>query len=110
MLRQWLSETSSKLEEYQVPINKLSLVKVKSGVRLLLKPHSQLSLTRIEAQRILYDRAFLSRSAKRAKVDIVSIADLPLLVPDLPQAVVACEPELLLDSSEVMFEPFTFQL
>ena len=110
MLRRWLSETSSKLEEYQVPINKLSLVKVKSGVRLLLKPHSQLSLTRIEAQRILYRRAFLSRSAKRAKVNRVSIADLPLLVPDLPQAVVACEPEALLDSSEVMFEPFTFPL
>ena len=31
MLRRWLSETSSKLEEYQVPINKLSLVKVRVG-------------------------------------------------------------------------------
>ena len=110
MLRRWLSETSSKLEEYQVPINKLSLVKVKSGVRLLLKPHSHLSLTRIEAQRILYRHAFLSGSAKRAKVNRVSVADLPLLVPDLPQAVVACEPEVLLDSSEVMSEPFTFPL
>ena len=53
---------------------------------------------------------FLSRSAKRAKVDIVSIADLPLLVPDLPQAVFACEPEVLQDSSEVIFEPFYFEL
>ena len=37
ILRRWLSKTSSKLEEYQVPINKLSLVEVKSGVSLLLK-------------------------------------------------------------------------
>ena len=110
LLRRWLSKTSSKLEEYQVPINKLSLVEVKSGVRLLLKPHSQLSLTRIEAQRILYRQAFLSGSAKRAKVNRVSVADLPLLVPDLPQAVFACESEVLQDSSEVMFEPFTFPL
>ena len=40
----------------------------------------------------------------------MSVADLPELVPDLPQAVVACEPEVLQDSSEVMFEPFYFQL
>ena len=110
MLRHWLSETSSKLEEYQVPINKLSLVKVKSGVRLWLKPHSQSSLTRLEAQRVLYRQAFLSGPAKRAKVSRVSVADLPLLVPDVPQAVVACEPGVLLDSSEVMLEPFTFPL
>ena len=110
MLRRWLSETSSKLEEYQVPINKLSLVEVKSGVSLLLRHPSQLSSTQNSAQDILYDRVILSRSAKRAKVDIVSIADLPLLVPDLPQAVVACESEVLPDSSEVIFEPFYFEL
>ena len=61
MLRRWLSETSSKLEEYQVPINKLSLVEVKSGVSLLLRPHSQLSSTRNSAQQILYDRAFFKQ-------------------------------------------------
>ena len=93
-----------------MPINKLSLVEVKSGVSLLLSHPRQLSSTRNSAQQILYDHAFLSRSAKGAKVNIVSIADLPLLVPDLPQAVVACEPEVLQDSSEVMFEPFTFPL
>ena len=110
MLRRWLSETSSKLEEYQVPINKLSLVEVKSGVSLLLRHPSQLSSTQNSAQDILYDHVILSRSAKRAKVDIVSITDLPLLVPDLPQAVVACESEVLPDSSEVIFEPFYFEL
>ena len=110
MLRRWLSETSSKLEEYQVPINQLSLVKVKSGVRLWLKPHSQSSLTRLEAQRVLYRQAFLSGPAKRARVNKVSVTDLPLLVPDLPQAVDACEPQVLLDSSQIIFGPFTFPL
>ena len=110
MLRRWLSETSSKLEEYQVPINQLSLVKVKSGVRLWLKPHSQSSLTQLEAQQVLYRQAFLSRPAKRARVNKVPVTDLPLLVPDLPQAVDACEPQVLLDSSQVIFEPFAFPL
>ena len=55
-------------------------------------------------------QVILSGPAKRAKVDIVSIADLPLLVPDRLQAVFACDSEVLQDSSEVMFEPFTFPL
>ena len=110
ILRRWLSETNSKLEEYQVPINKLSLVEVKSGVNLLLRHPSQLSSVQNSAQEILYDRTLLSRSAKRVKFDAVSIADLPELVPDLPQAEVACEPEVLHDSSEIMFEPFYFQM
>ena len=110
ILRRWLSETSSKLEEYQVPINKLSLVEVKSGVNLLLRHPSQLSSVQNSAQEILYDRTLLSRSAKRVKFDAVLVADLPELVPDLPQAVVACEPEVLQDSGEIMFEPFYFQM
>ena len=110
ILRRWLSETSSKLEEYQVPINKLSLVEVKSGVNLLLRHPSQLSSVQNSAQEILYDRTLLSRSAKRVKFDAVLIADLPELVPDLSQAVVACEPEVLQDSGEIMFEPFYFQV
>ena len=110
ILRRWLSATSSKLEEYQVPINKLSLVEVKSGVNLLLRHPSQLSSVQNSAQEILYDRTLLSRSAKRVKFDAVSVTDLPELVPDLPQAVVACEPEVLQDSGEIMFEPFYFQM
>ena len=93
-----------------MPINKLSLVEVKSGVNLLLRHLSQLSSVQNSAQEILYDRTLLSRSAKRVKLDAVSVADLPELVPDLPQAVVACEPEVLQDSGEIMFEPFYFQL
>ena len=110
ILRRWLSETSSKLEEYQVPINKLSLVGVKSGVNLLLRHPSQLSSVQNSAQEILYDHTLLSRSAKRVKFDAVLVADLPELVLDLPQAVVACEPEVLQDSGEIMFEPFYFRM
>ena len=55
-------------------------------------------------------RTLLSRSAKRVKLDTVSVAGLPELVPDLPQAVVACEPEVLQDSGEIIFEPFYFEL
>ena len=90
--------------------NKLSLVEVKSGVNLLLRHPSQLSSVQNSTQEILYDRTLLSRSAKRVKFDAVSVADLPELVPDLPQAVVACEPEVLQDSGEIMFEPFYFQM
>ena len=110
ILRRWLSETSSKLEEYHVPINKLSLVEVKSGINLLLRQPSQLSSVQNSAQEILYDRALLSRSAKRVKFDTVSVADLPQLVPDISQAVVACGTEELQDSGEIEFEPFYFQL
>ena len=110
ILRRWLSETRSILQEYQVPINKLSLVEVKSGINLLLRHPSQLSSVQNSAQEILYDRPCSSRTAKRVKFDTVSVADLPELVPDLPQAVVACEPEVLQDSGEVMLEPFYFPL
>ena len=110
VLRRWLSETNSKLEEYHVPTNKLSLVEDKSGVNLLLRHHSQLSSVQDSVQEISHDTTLLSRSAKRVKFDVVSVADLPELVPDLPQAVVACEPEVLQDSGEIMFEPLYFQM
>ena len=109
ILRRWLSETSSKLEEYHVPINKLSLVKVKSGINLLLRHPSQLGSVQNSAQEILYDRALLSRSAKRVKFDAVSVADLPELVPDLPQAVVVCG-ESSQDDTEIVINPFYLQM
>ena len=93
-----------------MPINKLSLVEVKSGVSLLLRHPSQLSSIQNSAQEILHSCTLLSRSAKRVKLDTQTVAGLPELVPDLPQAVIACEPEVLQDSGEIIFEPFTFQL
>ena len=110
ILRRWLSETHLILEEYQVPINKLSLVEVKSGINLLLRHPSQLSSVQNSAQEVLYDRTFSSRSAKRVKFDTVSVAVLPELVPDLPQAVVACETEELQVSGEIVFDPLYFQM
>ena len=112
IMKRWVSETHSILEEFDVPINKLSLVEVKSGVNLVLKHPSQLSSVQNSAQEVLYDRTSLSRSrlTKRVKFDTVSVAVLPELVPDLPQAVVACETEELQDNGEIVFNPFYFQM
>ena len=110
ILRRWLSETHSILQEYQVPINKLSLVEVKSGISLLLRHPSQLSSVQNSAQEVLYDCTFSSRPVKRVKFDTVSAAVLPELLPDLPQAVVACETEELQDSGEIVFDPLYFQM
>ena len=71
---------------------------------------SQLSPVQNSVQEIPHDRTLLSRSAKRVKFDTVSVADLPELVPDLPQTVVACETQELQDSGEIMFKPFYFQM
>ena len=110
VLRRWLSETNSKLEEYHVPIDKLRLVEVKGGVNLLLRHPSQLSSVQDSVPEISYRTAFRRRPARRVSFDVESIADLPELVPDLPQAVVACEPKELPDSGEIMLEPFYFPL
>ena len=78
----------------------------------MLKHPSQLSSVQNSAQEVLYDRTSLSRSrlTKRIKFDTVSVAVLPELVPDLPQAVVACETEELQDNGEIVFNPFYFQM
>ena len=105
-----MSETCTILEEFDVPINRLELVKVRGGVSLDLRHPSQLSSLKSTSQEILYDRRSPRRPTKRAKPDIVSVAVIPELVPDLPQAVVACETEELRDSSEIEFNPFYFQM
>ena len=98
------------MQEYQVPINKLSLVEVKSGINLLLRHPSQLSSVQNSAQEVLYDCTCSSRPVKRVKFDTVSVAVLPELIPDLAQAVVACETEELQDSGEIVFDPLYFQM
>ena len=110
ILRRWLSETSSTLEEYQVPINKLSLVEVKGGISLTLRHPSQLSSVQNSAQEVLYDSTFFSsRLAKRVKTDTVAVEVLPELVPDLPQAVVVCG-ESSQDDAEIVINPLYFQM
>ena len=110
IMKRWISETRTILEEFDVPINRLELVEVRGGINLDLRHQSQLSSLKSTSQEILYDRRFSRRPTKRAKSDIVSVADLPELVPDLPQAVVACETEELQDNSEIIFNPFYFQM
>ena len=110
IMKRWVSETHTILEEFEVPINNLSLVEVKSGVNLLLRHPSQLSSVQNSAQEILYDRRSSGRLTERAKSDVVSVAVIPELVPDLPRAVVACEPDVLQDSGEIIFEPLYFQM
>ena len=110
IIKRWVSQTRTILEEFDVPINRLKLVKVRGGINLDLRHPSQLSSLESTDQEILYDRRFPGRPTKRVKSDIVSVAVLPELVPDLPQAVVACETEELQDNSEIVCNPFYFQM
>ena len=110
IMKRWVSETRTILEEFDVPINKLSLVEVKGGINLDLRHPSQLSSLEGIYQEILYNRRSSGRPAKRVKTDTVSVAVIPELVPDLPQAVVACEPDVLQDNSEIVFNPCYFQM
>ena len=110
IMKRWVSETHSILEEFDVPINKLNLIEVKSGINLVLRHPCQLSSVENSSQVVLYDRTSSSRPTKRVKFDTVSVEVLPEMVPDLPQAVVACETEELQDNSEIVFNPFYFQM
>ena len=110
IMKRWVSETRTILEEFNVPINRLELVKVRGGINLDLKHPSQLSSLESIYQEILYNRRSSGRLTKRVKTGTVSVAVIPELVPELPQAVVACETEQLQDNSEIVFNPFYFQM
>ena len=75
-----------------------------------MKTPESVEFTESTNQEILYNRRSPRRPTKRVKSDIVSVAVIPELVPDLPQAVVACETEELQDNSEIVFNPFYFQM
>ena len=108
IIRRWVSETRSILEE--VPINKLNLVEVKGVINVVLRHPSQLSSVENSSQEVLYDRTSSGRPLKRVRFDTMAVEVLPELVPDLPQAVVACAVEDLQDNSEIVFNPFYFQM
>ena len=110
IIRRSVSETRSILEEFQVPINKLNLVEVKGGINLVLRHPCQLSLVESSSQKVLYDRSSSSRPVKRVRFDTVAVEVLPELVPDLPQAVVACVVEDLQDNSKIVVHPFYLQM
>ena len=110
IIRRWVSETRSILEEFQVPINRLKLVEVKGGIELKVKPPWQVSLVKSTDQEVLYDCSSSSRPVKRVRFDTVAVEVLPELVPGLPQAVVACAAEDLQDNSEIVVNPFYLQM
>ena len=103
IIRRWVSETHSIVEEFQVPINRLNLVEVKGGINLDLRHPCQLGLVENSLQKVLYDCSSSSRSVKRVRFDTVAVEVLPELVPDLPQAVVACAVEDVQDNSEIVY-------
>ena len=109
IMKRWVSETRSILEEFDVPINKLKIVEVRGGVNLDLRHPSQLSSLEDTDQEILYDRRSSSRLTKRVKFDTVAVEVLPELVPDLPQAVVICG-ESSQDDTEIVINPLYFQM
>ena len=110
IVKRWVSETCSILEEFNVPINRLKLVEIKGGIDLNVKPPWQVSLVESAAQEVLYDCSSPSKPFKRVRFDTVAVEVLPELVPDLPQAVVAYEVEDLQDNSEMVVNLFYFQM
>ena len=109
IMKRWVSETRSILEEFDVPINRLKLVEVRGGINLDLRHPSQLSSLENTDQEILYDRRSSGRLTKRVKFDTVAVEVLPELVPDLPQVVVVCG-ESLQDDTEIVINPLYLQM
>ena len=110
IIRRWVSETCSIVEEFQVPINRLNLVEVKGGINLVLRHPCQESLVESTDQEVLYDHSSSSRPVKRVRFDTLTVEVLPELVPNLPQAVVACAEEDLQDNSKIVVNLFYLQM
>ena len=110
IIKKWVSETRSILEEFQVPINRLKLIEIRGGINLNLGHPCQVSLPESTDQKILYDCSSSSRPVKRVRFETVALEVLPELVPDLPQAVVACAVEDLQDNSEIVVNLFYLQM
>ena len=110
IIKRWVSETHSILEEFDVPINRLKLIEIRGGINLDLRHPCQVGIVESTDQEVLYDRSSSSRPTKRVRFDTVAVEVLPELVPDLPQAVVACAAEDLQDNSEIVINPFYLQM
>ena len=109
-IKRWVSESSSILEEFDVPINRLKLVETKGGINLRLNHPCQVSLEESASQRVLYDWSCSNKPFKRVRFNTVVVEVLPELVPDLPQAVVAYAAEDSQDNSEIVVNPFYLQM
>ena len=109
IMKRWVSETHSILEEFDVPINRLKLIEVREAINLDLRHLCQVGVVERTDQEVLYDRNSSSRPTKRVRFDTVAVEVLPELVPGLPQAVVACAEDLQ-DNSEIVINPFYLQI
>ena len=110
IIKRWVSETHSILEEFDVPINRLKLIETNCGINLNFKHPCQESLVESPSQEVLYDCRSSNKSFKRVRFDTLAVEVLPELVPDLPQAVVAYVAEDLQDNSEIVVNPFYLQM
>ena len=110
IIKRWVSETGSILEEFDVPINRLKLIETRGAINLDLRHPCQVSLVESIDQEVLYDCSSSSRPVKRVRFDTVAIEVLPELVPDLPQVVVTCAVEDLQDNSKIVVNPFYLQM
>ena len=110
IIKRWVSETHSILEEFDVPINRLKLIEIKGGINLDLRHLCQISLVENPSQEVLYDRWSSNKSFKKVRFDTVAVEVFPELVPDLPQAVVASTVEDLQENSEIVVNPFYLQM
>ena len=108
VMKRWVSENSSILEEFDVPLNRLKLKEIKGGIQLDLRYPHQVSLVEDTDLDVLYDCNSLISSAKRVRFNMVAVEVLPELVPDLPQAVVICEESS--QDAEIVINPFYFQM
>ena len=110
IIKRWVSETHSILEDIDVPINRLKLIETKGGINLNLKHPCQISLVESSSQEVLYGRGSSNKSFKGGRFDTVAVEGLPRISADLPQAVVACAAEDLQDNSEIVVNPFYLQM
>ena len=110
IIKRWVSETHSILEEFDVPINRLKLIETKGGINLNSRYPYQISLVGSPSQEVLYNRGSPNKSSKRVRFDTVAVEVFPELVPDLPQAVAICAAEDLQDNSKIVVNPFYLQM
>ena len=72
IIKRWVSETLSILEEFDIAINRLKLIETKGGINLNLKHPCQISLVESPLQEVLYDRGSSNKSFKRVSPPRIS--------------------------------------
>ena len=73
IIKRWVTESCSILEEFNVPLNRLKLVEIKGGVNLNLKYLCQVGSDESTSQEVLYDRSCSNRPFKKVRFDMVAV-------------------------------------